>query len=371
MEIIATSWTKSSGWDAPPCPGAQLVLYFAAPKALAEIDPWAELHQKYPDAHIVGCSTGGEIQGEDVIDDSISAVAVRFTNARIRVAASMVAGESAAAGRNLAAKLMEDDLRAVFVLSDGLATNGSDFIAGAREILPESIVLTGGLAGDGADFQTTSVGCDGKPISGQAVAIGFYGVDLQIGCGSFGGWEPFGPERTITKSEANVLYELDGSPALELYKRYLGDEASRLPGSALLFPLTIWPTGSDRKTSIVRTIVGVDEAAQTMTFAGDVPNGWTAQLMRGPFDGLVEGASQAGQAASVTGPSLAILVSCIGRKLLMGQRVADEVEAAAESLGTNAVLTGFYSYGEIAPHGFSGRCELHNQTMTITTIAEK
>jgi hypothetical protein len=370
MEILTASWTDASGWDTPQCPEAQLVLYFAAPKALAAIDPWTALHGCYPKAHVVGCSTGGEILGMDVHDDSVAALVVRFSSSQVRVASSAVAVGSDTAGEALANALMAPDLRAVFMLSDGLATNGSDLITGARRVLPESIVLTGGLAGDGADFRTTSVGCDGSPQSGQAVAIGFYGADLRVGCGSFGGWEPFGPERIITRSDANVLAELDGAPALELYKRYLGDEATRLPGSALLFPLTIWPPGASRENAIVRTIVGVDEAAQTMTFAGDVPNGWTAQLMRGPFDSLVDGASQAGLTAAVDGPSLAILVSCIGRKLLMGQRINDEVEAAAESLGANAVLAGFYSYGEIAPHGFSGRCELHNQTMTITAIAE-
>jgi hypothetical protein len=86
----------------------------------------------------------------------------------------------------------------------------------------------------------------------------------------------------------------------------------------------------------------------------------------------VDGAGRAAEsAAAVSGPCLGLLVSCIGRKLLMGQRIAEEVEIVADVLGAGASLMGFYSYGEISPHGFTGKCELHNQTMTITTISER
>ena len=70
-----------------------------------------------------------------------------------------------------------------------------------------------------------------------------------------------------------MLYELDGRPALALYKEYLGDRASGLPATALLFPLAV---RSDRSATrrTVRTILGIDEEQQSMTFAGDVPEGW-------------------------------------------------------------------------------------------------
>jgi hypothetical protein len=113
-----------------------------------------------------------------------------------------------------------------------------------------------------------------------------------------------------------------------------------------------------------------------MTFAGDIPQGWTAQLMRGHFDRLTAGAADAArQARSKLGagendPRFSILISCIGRRLLMGQRTADEAEAVGVELGPDTQRLGFYSYGEISPHAKSGMCELHNQTMTITTLAE-
>ena len=373
MKVSSITWTERDGWhQGQDNAAAQLVIFFAAPSALAQLDVVGHLSGLYPQAAVVGCSTGGEIIGDEVVDDSVSAVAVHFDAAQVRVAHAAIASaaDSQAVGAALAAQLPLAGLRGVFVLADGIHTNGTALVAGLRQVLPESVQLTGGLAGDGANFKRTLVGVNAAPAEGVVAAIGFYGDGLTLGWGSFGGWEHFGPERTITRSAANILYELDGEPALDLYKRYLGDEAANLPGSALLFPLTVRPAG-DEASAVVRTIVGVDEAEHSMIFAGDIPQGYVARLMRGHFDELVAGASHAGERAQQTnGDYLALLVSCIGRKLLMGQRIADETEAVIDALGQGAAAIGFYSYGEIAPHSFSGRCELHNQTMTITTIGE-
>ena len=173
----------------------------------------------------------------------------------------------------------------------------------------------------------------------------------------------------MTRSVGNVLYELDGRPALQLYKDYLGARAAELPASALLFPLAIRSAG---RAEVVRTILAVDEADQTMTFAGDIPEGCTAELMRANSDRLVEGAHEAAIAARKVGSSgevLAIAVSCVGRRLLLGQRTEDELDAVVSALGPDVTLAGFYSYGEISP-GDQGFAELHNQTMTLTTITE-
>ena len=373
MKTFSITWTERDGWRREGDPAsAQLVIYFAAPSALASLDVFAELSAMCPSARVIGCSTGGEIAGSDVTDGSVSAVAVQFDAAKVEVARVPIAdpSRSRAAGAALAALLPVAGLRGVFILADGMRTNGTALVAGLREVLPETVLLTGGLAGDGANFKRTLVGAGSPPAEGVIAAIGFYGDGLRLGWGSFGGWERFGPERVITRSEANVLYELDGEPALDLYKRYLGDEAANLPGSALLFPLTV-RRADEEQTALVRTIVGIDAEKRSMTFAGDIPQGWIAQLMRGHFDELVDGAHRAGERASLSGGDhLALLVSCIGRKLLMGQRIGDEAEAVADALGAGGKSLGFYSYGEIAPHEFSGRCELHNQTMTVTTIGE-
>jgi hypothetical protein len=257
-------------------------------------------------------------------------------------------------------------------LSDGLNVNGSELVHALYRALPPGVIVTGGLAGDGARFSETKVFSEGVASSHTIAAIGFYGKRLKIGCGSVGGWDPFGPERLITRSKGNILYELDGQSALGLYKRYLGEQAHSLPASGLLFPLSLRdPSGA---TPVVRTILSVDEAHQSLTFAGDVPEGSYARLMKANFDRLIDGATGAAQSGlhSLDSASvdLAVLISCVGRKLVLKQRVEEEVEGVRDVLGPKAVLAGFYSYGEISPFTPGAKCELHNQTMTITTFSE-
>lgn len=368
-------WTLEGGWESPSgdAAAAGVVLYFGAREALERPGVLDRLAQAHPRATLVGCSSGGEIFAGDVCDDGIVALALEFARSSVRTAVTPIldATGSRRVGAVLGDELAAPELRWVFVLSDGTRVNGSELVRGLTEAVGPEVVVTGGLAGDGDRFQRTLVGCGGPPLPGQVAAVGVYGERLSIGHGSVGGWDAFGPERLVTRSDGNILYELDGSPALALYKRYLGDEARDLPGSGLLFPLRIRPAdgqGSD----LVRTIVNVDEAADALVFAGDVPQGWLAQLMKGNFNRLVDGAGEAARLAGRAGPGqgVAILISCIGRKLLLGQRISDETEAIAELLGPDVVQLGFYSYGEISPHMRSGACELHNQTMTVTVLAE-
>ena len=96
--------------------------------------------------------------------------------------------QSLTVGKALASALPAKGLRGVFVLADGMLTNGSALIAGLRRVLPESVTLTGGLAGDGALFRRTLVGLDEPARSGVAAVIGFYGESLTFACGSVGGW---------------------------------------------------------------------------------------------------------------------------------------------------------------------------------------
>lgn len=353
---------------------ADLVWYFGARAAIEDGGLFAKLRHYYPSSAIIGCSTGGQILDDDVTDDVATAVAVEFASSTVRLAVHHVAKDedSRSCGQAIAEDLKSDDLAGLFILSDGLSVNGSQLIAGLVERLPSSIPVAGGLAGDGGNFEHTLVSGNAPPKENMVVAVGFYGTDLHMRTGSAGGWDEFGPKRTITRSAGNVLYELDGRPALDLYMRYLGEEAANLPGSALLFPLQI----SDRNRSdhdIVRTVLSVDKEARSMTFAGDMPEGWNAQLMRGRFDKLAEGAAQAARQAKpseAASESLGLIVSCIGRRLLMGQLIENEVEAVVGELGRQNELIGFYSYGEIAPHAISHIPMLHNQTMTVATITE-
>ncbi|HEX5126645.1 MAG TPA: FIST N-terminal domain-containing protein [Rhodocyclaceae bacterium] len=376
MRAKELTWSPSAGWtgDQSGKDAVDLVLYFGARRALADRSRFTELRALFPSAHVLGCSTGGQIHNDDVVDEEIAAIAIRFDTTKLKLACRSVDGVDASSrcGVAIGHALEGDGLAGIFVLSDGLVVNGSELVAGITSVVGHDIPLTGGLAGDGAEFGETLVGADDAPHPHRVAAIGFYGPAIRIGHGSAGGWDVFGPRRRITKSMGNLLLELDGEPALDLYERYLGEEAQNLPGSALLFPLQISnPHHPD--INIVRTVLAVDRKKRTMTFAGDMPEGWTAQLMRGNFDRLCGGAADAARQAQSgigDGDSVAILVSCIGRRLLMGQRITDEIEAAGAVLGKKTLRLGFYSYGEISPHAASGTCELHNQTMTVTAFHE-
>lgn len=379
MKAIAAQWTAARGWffDAPEgLIEPDWILYFAATDRM---DPSQkvirELRERFPKALCCGCSTSGEILGDHVGDDTVVAALVKFKGTRVRGVAAQVTtpDQSRAAALSLAEQLRADDLCHVLVLSEGLKVNGTNLVAGFREALPETVAVTGGLAGDGTRFEHTFTGLGDQILGGQVVAIGFYGKQLRVGFGTEGGWESFGPRRLITKSKGNVLFELDGQPALDLYKKYLGERAAGLPATGLLFPLQLLATATAPK-GLVRTILAADEQQHSLTFAGDMPEGQYARLMKAGQDGLVHGAEQAADAAVTTGSTaggrLTILVSCVGRRLVLGQRAEEELEAVRKASRTGGVAVGFYSYGEICPPTGLRHCELHNQTMTITTLAE-
>jgi len=381
MKIEQRKWQEESGWvpgiSAALGASAQLVLVFGANQALKEQEPLLEVRKAYPDAHILGCSTAGEILDTQVSDNSLVTTAVQFEHTQIkttRINLDAVGGSSFLAGSSLAQSLAGKDLVHVFILSDGINVNGSELAKGLLTHLPENVGVTGGLAGDSDRFNETVVLHGGvHPEKSTISALGLYSTRLKVGYGSFGGWDPFGPERIVTRSKANILFELDGRSALELYKEYLGEHARGLPATGLLFPLNV-RTGQNA-TPLVRTILAVNEKDQSMTFAGDIPEGSYARLMKANFDRLIDGAASAAKSAHFAlgsaSPDLAILISCVGRKLVLRQRTEEEVEAVRDVLGDKTALTGFYSYGEICPTATGGKCELHNQTMTITALLEK
>jgi hypothetical protein len=384
MKLDTFSYSTASGWSDEPSADldseSTLVVVFGSPELDGVRAPLKHLVDRFSRSHIVGCSTAGEIFGNALTDNSLSVAVAQFERGtRVASAAASVQSqdESFAAGEAIARQLQDPALRGVLLFSDGLNVNGSELVRGLNSILPSHVVVTGGLAGDGSRFERTWVVHEGNARSNMVCAAGLYGPFVTIGHGSKGGWDNFGPERRVTRSRGNVLVELDGRPALELYKEYLGDLASGLPATGLLFPLALRAHADDEK-SLVRTILAVDEAAQTMTFAGDMPEGALARLMRANYDRLIDGASEAATMAGEahagqpgeTGETLAIAISCVGRRLVLGERAEEEIEATLDELPAGTRQIGFYAYGEISPYD-QGPCDLHNQTMTLTTIRER
>lgn len=357
-----------------PAEKAQLVLVFGSGALVTSEELFNQIKSKFSQADIVSCSTAGEILHSEVYDDSAVVTAIYFEKASVKSVSLEINKNvnSFETGKTLMGLLKQDDLVSVLVISEGSFVNGSDLVAGFNELNTNNIPVTGGLAGDAARFAKTQVGLNTVAKEGTVVAIGFYGSSLLIGHSSFGGWDEFGKERVITQSTKNVLYEIDGKKALDLYKEYLGPYVDELPGSALLFPISL--RTNDVNKNLVRTILNVNEEDGSMIFAGNMPEGSKVRLMKVNFEKVINGSAIAAtNTASMhqeQNADLAILISCVGRKLILQDRTSEEVQAAQKIFGNQTAITGFYSYGELSPFNPGSNCELHNQTMTITTFTE-
>jgi len=377
MKLSTFCFDLKTRWSVkrlPALDSAQTLLFvFASPETADQGDMLAELAKTYPHSTIIGCTTAGEIAGASLQDTSASVAVLKFERSHFKAASCRISGpeDSFAAGKGIADQLPLKDLSTVFVLLDGLIANSSEVLAGLYSALPADITVSGALAGDGDRFRNSRVIHQGEFIPGAVTAVGFYGDFLQITHGSYNGCRKFGPERRVTRSEANILYELDGRPALALYKDYLGKLASGLPATAQALPLSI---RQDKQGSshAVRAMLGFDEASQSIAFNGDIPNGCLAQLMRADGDflhGTAQSAADALDSMAVAGPMLALTISDIGRRLIFGQRAEEECETMLHALPCDAQQIGFYSYGQIVPHPGKPSAP-HNQSILLTIISE-
>lgn len=351
---------------------ANIVFLFGDTDIIKDEKRYLELVQLFPTAKIVGCSSSGNILNSQLSQYPLVATAILFETSWVEISSIHFneGDDIEKLSENLINNLPKEKLKHIFLMSDGLLINGSALTRGINKI-NKFTTVTGGMAGDGARFLETYVIANNIPTKKTIVAVGFYGEKLSIQSGCFAGWSEFGTQRTITKSSGNILYEIDGQPALDLYKKYLGEYAAELPNSGLRYPLNI--KENDDSSEIIRTLLSINEEDKSITFAGDVPTGFKARLMKPDIDELIDGAGKAAEVIDKINDktALGLIVSCVGRKIVMNQLIDDELEIIQDILGENVNLIGFYSYGEIAP--FQDNlltCELHNQTMTLTTIYE-
>ena len=335
---------------------------------------------------VVACSGAGAIEGSEIHDNALSIIQMyvsqphnyiqTFTETLKDVHASRKIGVS------LAKKISAVDLAHVFFVLPGVDINATLFLEGFKEVLPD-VRISGGLAADDGRFEKTYQLCNAECSDRLVVAIGWYG-GFETHCAAQGGWQTFGPTRKVTKAIGSELLTLDNIPALDVYKKFLGPYAQDLPRSGLLFPLKVTNTPTSRHGPM-RTILGIDEKRKSLILAGSIDDDSYVAMMHASTDDLITGSTQAGNAilTSKKLPSaqqaLVLAVSCVGRKLIMGARVEEELDALRE-LDPNGqcIFTGFYSNGEIneTDEGLwvnhFGNCQhlLHNQTMSLTWIAE-
>ncbi len=351
-----------------------LVLAFGERVFLNQIKPYDKIKSLYPRADIIICSTSGQISNTILIENSVVVTAIELEKTTVKVAEIDILNETniQELGELIQKDFFKEDLKSILILSEGSFVNGTELINKLIRQTDGRIPIFGGLAGDEYNFEQTIVGLNNDATQGKVVAVGFYGDAIHFGFGSDGGWSDFGPEREVTLSDKNILYKIGDRFALDLYKEYLGKYADELPGSSLYFPLSMKENASSEP--VVRTILSIDEEKKSMTFAGNIPKGALVRLMKGNLDKLIDASySAASQTFSTqaTKPQLALLVSCVGRKIVLGSRIEEELEVVREVFGEDTLVCGFYSYGEISPKLKNLACELHNQTMTIATIYEE
>lgn len=386
MKMEQFSYNAEIGWknlfaasalDSPQT----LVMAFCSPTFRNNERIFKQLKNNFSKSTVIGCSTSGEIIGTEIHDLSISLVAVKFEQASFKVIEALIenSDQSNPIGSQIGEFLNSSDLKGIILFSDGLITNGSALALGINSKVNKNIIVAGGLAGDGSDFSHTWVLHNDKIKDHIVLAVGLYGESLDLSNASRGGWDKFGPERLITRSRGNVLYEIDGRPALDLYKEYLGERSKDLPASGLFFPLQIRSSKAD-ENRLVRTLLSVNEQEKSVTFAGDIPQGYIAQLMKANFERVIEAAANAGDA--IKKPSdlnkqndssnvLTLAISCVGRRLVLGERAEEELEALKMALPSKSLVSGFYSYGELGANILGGACDLHNQSMTVLSVTEK
>jgi hypothetical protein len=352
---------------------ASFILIFTS-RTLLESPGWLALvFEKYPNVPVISCSTSGEIYESELQEESISCLAIELEKTAVHISTEQVpeGADSLRSGESLGSQLSaRKGLKHAVVFSDGWQVNGSELITGMYKNLPEGATVSGGLAGDGANFSKTLVGLNDIIRQGMAVAIGLYGSKLEVGFGAHGGWNEMGESLTVTQAKAREIMSLDGKNALTLYKQFLGKDASGLPGTALLYPLAVNLPGADG--TVVRTVYNVDELDGTISLGEPVPIGATVKFMRAKFNDLLKGVELAAVEAKKSikaEAQLGLIVSCIGRKLLFDKRIEEEIAITQKALGSQAVMGGFYSYGEICPDKKS-LAELHHQMLTVTLFAE-
>jgi hypothetical protein len=381
QEAITSKMSFKDLSKTSPLPTANLVLVFGSVKRFSDAKLPALLKERYPAAKVIGCTTSGEINETGVYDDSLQITAIQWDRTSMRVVDIKVNGmqESFQCGATLASTLKADNLRSILVFSDGLNVNGTDLLKGMQSAVGPDVLIVGGMAGDSAAFTRTLLLHNDSISDHLVLAVGLYGDNLITSSGALGGWKPYGPPRKITRSDKNIVYEMDGKPALPLYRMYIGEHyAKALPGSGFKFPFAIVGSGGKREVETVRTLLGIDPASNSLTFAGDVAEGETVRLCQTTHERLVEGAAGAASMATQSLPdemrnqqSLAICVSCVGRKLVMAEQISDEVKAVRDIFGPLTAITGFYSNGEFCPGNNGDNSVLHNQTMTIGYLGER
>jgi hypothetical protein len=377
MHFTSLPFQPATGWacaaDPHPLDGLDtLVMLFGPASALTDTAALAPLRRHLPHSCWMAAAAPAIVAGRQAHDDGLSATVVRFDRTRVRRFQTDIGPDRSetTAARHLAAALADSPgLAAVLVMVDALQVDGPALVEALVAALPAGLPVAGGLGGDGTAAAGT--GNDGTP-QGSVCVIGLYGAHVHMARACRGGSIGFGPRRLVTRSEGQTVLDIDAQPALTLYREYLGRYADGLPEAASHFPLTVFRHGGDHH-GVIRYVLDIDPARQSIRVAGDIPTGSQVQLSRAGRSELLDGAEQAARQVAprlpADRPVLNLVVSCVGRRHVLGEQTEDELEPFDDHLPDGSLQVGFYSFGEIS--SIDGqRCEMHNMTFTAAALWE-
>ena len=260
------------------------------------------------------------------------------------------------------------------VFSDGLTGNGSALVRGLESVLGTRVPVAGGTAGDDGKFERTCQFHGSKILSDAVVGMGFSGT-FTVSTGVQSGWSPVGIAKKVTRAAENVVYELNGQPALEVYERFLGKHACKLPAVGVEYPLGLVDRHGDlgeEDFCLLRATMSVNREEGSISFAGEVLEDSWVRLTCGDHTSILSAAESAARRAlenlGTATPSLVFVFSCMARKIVLGRRTSEESDMIRGILGDNVPMLGFYTYGEYCPLTVGQRNLFHNETVTISVI---
>ena len=333
------------------------------------------------EAPLIGCSTAGEILAEGPSRRSVVAMAIRSDTLQIACGLGVAVGENPReAGRQAAAAVSKGkpaDPHAFLMFPDGLSGNGAEVIRGVQDVLGLSFPIAGGSAADDFGFTRTIQYFDGRAYGNSVPGILLAGP-ITVGIGARHGWQPLGKPRRVTRAEGNIVQELDGDLAVNLYETYFGKAAASLKSESLADMTILYPMGMpipEEEEYMLRNVLRVDRSG-SLVYAGEVPEGSEVRLMMGSKKKALEAAHRAAeQAKAALGDrpaSFGLVFSSCSRSRLFGRQGEKEIQIIRQTLGERVPLIGFYDYGEQAPltaAGFRGRSYFHNETLVVVAVA--
>ena len=272
-----------------------LVLAFGASELADDPAPFNDLAAAFPDAVLLGCSTSGEIAGTQVHDASISVAVARFEHTALRRAVTEVRESQPIpgdAGARLAGSCRRRACARCSCSATACGVNGTPLVDGLTQNLPPGVAISGGLAGDGSRFVRTWVLDGGEPAQQRICAVGFYGRAPAR--------RPWLRRRLVGLRSRAAHHPLRGQRAVRAGRQAGAGPVQDLPGRSRGRPArhgaavsAVGAARGRRGEPLVRTILGIDEQRRSLTFAGDMPQGGMARLMRANNDRLIESAGQA------------------------------------------------------------------------------